>query len=168
MHGRRARGAARMIGAAITAGILGTLVLSTIIRAATELSLTRMDIPFLLGTAVTDNRTKAVALGYVFHFVLGVAFAFAYVAFFVVIGRSSWWMGAVLGALHAIFTGTLLVNVLLPLVHPRMATPQTAANEIALIEPPGFLMLNYGRSTAAVTLLSHVVYGALVGLIVRL
>ena len=62
----------------------------------------------------------------------------------------------------------MLVNVLLPVVHPRMATPDTAANEITLIEPPGFLMLNYGRNTFLVTLAAHVVYGALVGLIVGL
>jgi hypothetical protein len=70
--------------------------------------------------------------------------------------------------LHAIFTATVLVSVLLPVVHPRMATPDTAANEITLIEPPGFLMLNDGRSTFLVTLAAHVAYGALVGLIVRL
>ena len=62
------------------------------------------------------------------------------------------------------FIGTVLVNVLLPVVHPRMATPDTAANEITLIEPPGFLMLNYGRSTFVVTLVAHIAYGALVGL----
>jgi hypothetical protein len=62
----------------------------------------------------------------------------------------------------------VLVSVLLPVVHPRMATPDTAANEITLIEPPGFLMLNYGRNTFLVTLAAHIVYGALVGLIVRL
>ncbi len=59
------------------------------------------------------------------------------------------------------------MNVLLPAVHPRMATPDTAADEITLVEPPGFLMLNYGRSTFLVTLAAHVAYGALIGLIVR-
>jgi hypothetical protein len=62
----------------------------------------------------------------------------------------------------------VLVSVLLPVVHPRMATSDTAANEITLIEPPGFLMLNYGRATFLVTLVAHLAYGALVGLIVRL
>ena len=76
-------------------------------------------------------------------------------------------MGALLGAFHAIFTATVLVNVLLPIVHPRMATSETAANEIALIEPPGFLMLNYGRSTFLVTLAAHIAYGATVGLVVH-
>lgn len=157
-----------MIASAIVGGILGTLVLSTLIRAASELSLTRVDLPLLLGTAVTDNRRKARAIGYLFHLVLGVLFALLYAGFFAVVGRSSWWLGGVLGALHAIFTATILVNVLLPLVHPRMATPETAANEIMLIEPPGFLMLNYGRSTFVVTLAAHIAYGVVVGWVVRL
>jgi len=63
------------------------------------------------------------------------------------------------GALHAVFIATVLVSVLLPVVHPRMATPDTAANDTTLIEPPGFLMLNYGRNTFLVTLVAHIVYG---------
>jgi hypothetical protein len=151
------------VGSAIAGGFVGTLVFSTIVKAASEVRLTRMDLALLLGTAVTQNRRKARAIGYVLHFILGVAFAEAYVGFFEIVGRSSWWIGALLGALHAIFTATVLVNVLLPVVHPRMATPETAANEIALIEPPGFLMLNYGRSTFIVSLAAHVAYGAIVG-----
>jgi hypothetical protein len=157
-----------MIGSAIAAGFVGTLVMTTIIRAASELGHTRMDLALLLGTAVTENRRKARAIGYVFHFVLGIAFAAAYGGFFVIIGRGGWWIGALLGALHAIFDGTVLVNVLLPVVHPRIGTPETAANEIALIEPPGFLMLNYGRSTFLVIFIAHVVYGAVVGLIITI
>ncbi len=157
-----------MIGSAIAAGFVGTLVMTTIIRTASELGLTRMDLALLLGTAVTESRRKARAIGYVFHFVLGIAFAAAYGEFFAVIGHGSWWIGALLGALHAIFDGTVLVNVLLPVVHPRIGTPETAANEIALIEPPGFLMLNYGRSTFLVMLIAHIAYGAVVGLIITI
>ena len=156
------------IGSAVAGGFIGTLVLSTIVKAAAEVHLTRMDLALLLGTTVTENRRKATAIGYVFHFILGVVFAGAYVGFFEIIGFSSWWIGALVGVLHAIFTATVLVNVLLPVVHPRMATTETAANEIALIEPPGFLMLNYGRSTVLVSLAAHVAYGAIVGWAARL
>ena len=156
-----------MIASAVAGGVIGTLALATIVKAAGELRMTRMDFALLLGTAFSDNRRKARAIGYVLYFVLGVAYAEAYGGFFSIIGHASWRLGALLGALHAIFTATVLVNVLLPVVHPRMATPDTAANDVTLIEPPGFLMLNYGRSTLFVTLVAHVVYGALVGLIVR-
>jgi hypothetical protein len=155
-----------MIGAALAAGFVATLVMTTIMRAASELGLTRMDFALLLGTAVTPHRLRARALGYVFHFVIGLMFALAYGAFFAILGHAAAWIGALLGALQAIFNGTVLVNVLLPLVHPRIATPDTAANDIALVEPPGFLMLNYGRSTFLVVLVAHLAFGAIVGLII--
>jgi hypothetical protein len=148
-------------------GFIGTLVMTTMLRGAAELGLTRMDLAFLLGTTVTENRRKAKAIGYIFHFAIGIVFALLYGAFFVVIGRSSWWLGALIGVVQALFTSTVLVNILLPVVHPRIGTPETAANEIALIEPPGFLMLNYGRNTFVITLLAHLVYGAIVGWVIR-
>ena len=152
---------------AFAGGVTGTLVLTTMMRAASELGMTRMDLPFLLGTTITDDRRRARAIGYAMHFVLGILFGLAYAGLFMAIGRSSWWLGALAGALHAVFTSTVLVSVLLPVVHPRMATSDTAAHEVTLLEPPGFLMLNYGRSTFVVTLAAHVAYGAIVGACVR-
>ena len=153
-------------GSALAGGFIGTLVLTTIVRAAAEMGLTRMDLAFLLGTIVTENRRKAKAIGYVLHFLLGLVFALMYVEFFELMGRSSWWVGALLGALQAVFTATVLVNELLPVVHPRMATTDSAANHYALIEPPGFLMRNYGRNTFLVTLGAHIAYGAIIGALV--
>lgn len=156
-----------VLWSSLAGGFLGTLALSTLLRAASELGFTRMDLPFLLGTTVTENRRRAKVYGYLFHFALGLGFAMLYGVSFAAIGRSGWSVGALVGALHALFTSTVLVNVILPVIHKRIGTPETAANEIALIEPPGFLMLNYGRSTFIVTLLSHMVYGAIVGWAVR-
>ncbi len=151
----------------LTAGFFATLVLTSLTRGASELGFTRMDLPFLLGTTVSDNRRKAKAIGYVFHFVMGIGFAFLYGVFFVAVGRATWWIGALLGVAHALFTGAVLISILLPIVHPRMGTPETSAAEIALIEPPGFMMLNYGRNTVVISLVAHVVYGAIIGMIAR-
>jgi hypothetical protein len=148
---------------AIAGGFAGTLVLTTALRAANELNLTRIDLPFLLGTAFSRDRTRAKALGYVLHFVAGIVFALVYYALFVAIDNSGWWLGAAFGLAHGLFSGTALVSVLLPLVHPRMGTPSTAATSVALLEPPGFLMLNYGVRTPLVMLVAHMAYGALVG-----
>ena len=71
--------------------------------------------------------------------------------------------GLVLADPHALFAGTALVNLLLPLVHPRMGSPLTGANATALLEPPGFLMLNYGLQTPHANIVAHAAYGALVG-----
>ena len=148
---------------AIAGGFAGTLVLTTALRAANELSLTRIDLPFLLGTAFTRDRTRAKALGYVLHFLAGMVFALVYYMVFVAIDSDGWWLGAAFGLAHGLFSGTALVSVLLPLVHPRMGTPSTAATSVALLEPPGFMMLNYGVQTPLVTLVAHIAYGALVG-----
>jgi hypothetical protein len=91
-----------------------------------------------------------------------------YAACFAAIGSAGWRLGALFGALHAVFVCTVVVNVLLPVVHPRIGTPETAADEVALVEPPGFLMLNYGRSTFLITLAAHIAYGIVVGLAVRI
>jgi hypothetical protein len=44
-----------------------------------------------------------------------------------------------------------------------MGTPLTGAASTPLLEPPGFLTLNYGRQTPLVTILGHIAYGTLVG-----
>lgn len=152
-----------MIGSGFAGGLLGTLVLTTIVRLASELGWTRMDLALILGTVVTENRRKARAIGYVIHVILGLVFSFVYSAVFGLIGWSAWWLGGVFGAIHALFISTVILNVLLPVVHPLMGTSETAANEYALIEPPGFLMLNYGRNTFLITLVAHVMFGAIVG-----
>ena len=151
------------IWGALAGGFVGTLVLTTALEAATALRLTRIDLPFLLGTAVTADRIRARVVGYALHFVFGLVFAVAYYAIFAAIGESSWWLGAILGLVHGLFAGTALVNILLPLVHPRMGTNFSDASTSPLLEPPGFLLLNYGLSTPVVMIASHVVYGALVG-----
>jgi hypothetical protein len=148
---------------ALAGGLIGTVVLTTTLRGASEVGWTRMDMPFLLGAAFSANRLRAKAIGYLLHFAFGLLFALAYYAIFLAIGRSGWWLGAVFGLVHAFFAGTALVNVLLPLVHPRMANPLTAAGSTPLLEAPGFLLTNYGRSTPVVTMLAHIAYGAIVG-----
>jgi hypothetical protein len=148
---------------AVAGGFAGTLVLTTALRAAGELRLTRMDLPFLLGTIVSADRTRAKALGYVMHFATGQIFALVYFAMFSAIDHSGWGWGAVFGLAHGLFAGTALVNVLLPVVHPRMGTPLSAAADRPLLEPPGFMMLNYGRRTPLATVAAHVAYGAIVG-----
>jgi hypothetical protein len=148
---------------AVAGGFVGTLVLTTGLVASSELRLTRIDLPFLLGTMLIADRTRAKALGYLLHFLMGQVFALVYYGVFAAIGESGWLLGALFGLLHGVFAVTALVNILLPVVHPRMGTLYTAADSSPLLEPPGFLMLNYGRSTPIATIGVHVIYGAIVG-----
>jgi hypothetical protein len=148
---------------ALAGGFAGTLVLTTALTTASVLHLTRMDIPFLLGTAFTADRTRARVLGYALHFVAGLIFALIYFALFAALGRAGWALGMAFGFVHALFAGTSLVNILLPAIHPRMGTPFSAADTAPLLESPGFMLLNYGRGTPVVTILGHLAYGAIVG-----
>jgi hypothetical protein len=144
-----------LLWCAVAGGFAGTLVLTTALTAASALRLTRMDIPFLLGTTVTDDRSRARVIGYLLHFVAGVLFALLYLALFQALGRGGWALGMAFGLVHALFAGTALVNILLP-----------AADSAPLLEPPGFMLLNYGRGTPIVTVLAHLVYGAIVGVFI--
>jgi hypothetical protein len=148
---------------ALAGGFVGTLVLTTALRAANELGRTRVDLPFLLGTALSRDRGRAKAWGYLLHLLAGELFALVYYAIFAAIDTSGWLLGALFGLLHGLISTTALVNILLPVIHPRMGSTLTAADSSPLLEPPGFLMRNYGRATPVVALLAHVAYGAIVG-----
>ena len=148
---------------ALAGGVVGTIVLTSSLRIAQEIGWTRMDIPLLLGTAFSANRSRASVIGYAFHFVNGLLVALGYYAVFSAVGRAGWLFGAALGVAHAAFAGGVLVNALLPTVHPRMGTPWSDAEETPLLEPPGFMLMNYGRRPALANLVAHVAYGAIVG-----
>ena len=148
---------------ALVGGAVGTIVLTSGLRVAQELGVTRMDIPLLLGTVFTDRRDRASVIGYVIHFFNGLLFALAYYGVFRAVGHAGWLFGAALGIVHAALAGGALLTVLLPAVHPRMGTPWTDAEETPLLEAPGFLLANYGRRTVIWTLLGHIVFGAIVG-----
>jgi hypothetical protein len=148
---------------ALAGGLVGTIVLTTGSRLAQHLGWTRMDIPLLLGTMFTRDRGRATAIGYAIHFLNGLLFSLVYGLIFEATGRAGWLFGLVLGAAHGAFAGGGLLNVLLPVVHPRMGKPWTDARSAPLLEQPGFLLSNYGRATLVWTFVLHLAYGAIVG-----
>jgi uncharacterized membrane protein YagU involved in acid resistance len=124
--------------------------------------LTRMNIPYMLGTMFTTNRDRAKVLGGVVHFTFGWLFSLVYVLAFHQLGRATWWFGALAGFVQAAFVLTAGM-ILLPSFHPRMATEQQGPTVVAQLEPPGFLALNYGYRTPLSVVLAHVVFGGLLG-----
>jgi hypothetical protein len=152
-----------IVWGALAGGFIGTIALTTGLRTAQEIGWTRMDLPLLLGTAFSASRSRALIVGYLLHFANGLLFSLGYAAIFLAVGHEGALFGAGLGLAHGLVAGGPLVNVLLPAMHPRMGTPWTDAEETPLLEPPGFLLANYGRQTATVHLALHIVYGTLVG-----
>lgn len=129
---------------------------------AQGLGLTRMSIPFLLGAVVTPDRDRAQLLGILVHLVNGLVFSLIYVAAFHAWGFATWWAGAAIGLVHAAFVLTAGL-ALLPAFHPRMARVEEAPDRAPLLEPPGFLALNYGVRTPLFVVLAHLLFGAVLG-----
>lgn len=143
-------------------GFAATVVLTTILGGSQGLGLTRINIPYLLGTMFTPNRDRAKLLGVAFHLVNGWLFALIYIAAFHTWGMATWWFGAIIGVVHATFVLAVGMAVL-PGLHPRMASEQYGPTVVRQLEPPGFLALHYGVQTPASILVAHVVFGAILG-----
>jgi uncharacterized membrane protein YagU involved in acid resistance len=150
----------------IVSGFAGTVVLTSLLAAGHGLGLTRMSIPFMLGTMFTPNRDRAKIIGFVVHMVNGWLFASVYAGAFQNWGRATWWIGGAIGLVHALFV--LLVGMpMLPGMHPRMASDQRGPTPTKQLEPPGFLALNYGKQTPLATIFAHIAYGMVVGSLYR-
>jgi uncharacterized membrane protein YagU involved in acid resistance len=141
---------------------VATLALTTVMAGSQGLRLTRINLPYILGAVFTPNRERAKLIGFLVHLVNGWIFSLLYVAIFHSWGRASWWIGAAIGAAHALFVLTVLMSVL-PSFHRRMATEQTGPTVTRQLEPPGFLALNYGYQTPISVLVAHLIYGAILG-----
>jgi hypothetical protein len=152
---------------AILWGFVSTVVLTTILSGSQGLGLTRINIPYILGTMVTSDRDRAKLIGFGLHVVNGFLFSFVYAATFQSWRRSTWWLGAAIGLVHALFVLAVAIPIL-PTFHPRMANEQRGPTPTRQLEPPGFLALHYGRRTPLSIVLAHVIYGAIIGTFYRL
>ena len=141
---------------------VATLFLTGIMSACQGAGITRMSMPFMLGTMLTPERDRAKLLGFGVHSLNGWAFGLLYAAAFESWRRGGWWRGMLVGAVHGTFVLVAGVS-LLPFLHPRMANEQYGPTPTRQLEPPGFLALNYGVRTPLVVLLAHLVYGAVIG-----
>lgn len=143
-------------------GFVATVVLTTLMAVSQGLALTRMNIPFMLGTMFTARSNRAKLYGFLFHMLNGWAFALLYVAAFDAWDASGWWRGAAIGVVHALFVLAAAMP-LLPYLHPRMAREDQGPDAKPRLEPPGFFALHYGPRTPISIVAAHVVYGALLG-----
>ncbi|HKO57688.1 MAG TPA: hypothetical protein VJ276_17610 [Thermoanaerobaculia bacterium] len=144
-------------------GFAASIILLTTTIAGQSLGLTRIDIPFIVGTMFTSNRDRARVVGVAMHIVNGWVFALVYGLFFESTELASWWFGALIGAVQGIFVVVVLLPIL-PGLHPRMVSDYRGPEPTRLLEPPGFLATNYGRWTPVVTIVAHTLYGMVLGM----
>lgn len=148
-------------------GFVATVVLTGIMSATQSLGLTRMNIPFMLGTMVTKDRERAKVTGFYIHLLNGWLFAAIYAAAFESWRRATWPLGALIGLVHSLVVLTAAMPTL-PGMHPRMAGEEQGPTPTRQLEPPGFLALNYGRRTPISVILAHLIYGGVLGAFYRL
>ena len=121
----------------------------------------------MLGTMVTSDRDRAKIYGFLMHFVNGWIFASVYAALFESMRKATWWLGMGMGLAHGLFVLVAAAPVL-PGMHPRMVSEHAGPEPTRQLEPPGFMMLNYGRRTPLATVAAHLVYGLILGTFYRL
>ena len=143
-------------------GFLSTLVLTTVESASQGLGLTRMNLPYMLGTIFTPDRDKAKMYGFLVHVVNGWVFSLVYIFIFAEMHEAGWWRGAVIGVVHGFFVLSV-AGTLMPGIHPRMASEQHGPTANRELEPPGFMLVNYGMQTPVSVILSHALFGAMLG-----
>ena len=143
-------------------GFAATIVLTTIMSASQGLHLTRISLPYMLGTIFTPDRDRAKVIGFLFHLFDGLAFSLIYLGAFVLWGHATWWRGAIIGLVHGLFVLTVGMRIL-PGLHPRMASEQRGPQVVSQLEPPGFLALHYGVQTPIYVLAAHIVFGVILG-----
>jgi hypothetical protein len=142
--------------------LMATVTMTTVLHGSTGIGLTRLSLPFLIGTMLTGNRSRASIAGFVIYLIGGWAFALVYFLIMFAIGTVSWWLGALIGLVHALFL-LVVVLPLLPYVHPRMATEYDGPGTMYRLEPPGFMGMNYGYRTPLTTVAGQVLYGLILG-----
>jgi hypothetical protein len=140
--------------------------MTVFLEAAQARRLTRMSLPFVLGSMVSENRGAIRVCGSLLHFLNGIIFASGYALLFERLRRSGWRLGAAIGAVHGISVLVALIPIVQE-VHPRMADEDEGPDPTPMLQPPGFLALNYGMQTPAATIVAHLIYGAVVGSLYR-
>jgi len=154
-------------GSWVLSGFIATLALSALLVISQGLGLTRMNVPYLLGTILTPEREKARLYGFFAHFVNGWIFSLFYAYIFEIRHMVNWWFGVLLGLAHALFVLTVLMS-LLPSIHTRMASERKGPTARRQLEPPGFMALNYGYRTPLSVFVAHAAFGAILGSLYQL
>jgi hypothetical protein len=147
-------------------GFVASLALVSTESIAQGLGLTRLNLPYILGSAFTPDRDRARALGIGIHIVMGWFFSVIYVIAMVFLGGPSWYHGSIIGLVHG-FVICLIGWQALPGIHPRMASETHGPSATRMLEPPGFMGLNYGVSTPLTVVITHVIFGAILGAFYR-
>jgi len=157
---------------ALVAGLVGTVVMSAMMRMARSAGMTEMPpMHIVTGSMMSGDPMVAARTGIVIHYGLmgTVAFGLGYAAHFAAFGTASAGTGALLGFVHGAGLG-LVVLPMMSTVHPRMTASRGAAaltvdGDGISLTAPGLLGSRWGTMTPVGIVAGHVVYGVVVALV---
>ena len=147
-------------------GFVASIALVVVESIAQALGLTRLNLPLILGSAFSPDRDRARALGIFLHIAIGWPFSFFYIVAMNFLGGPSWYHGAIVGLTHALVICVIGWQVL-PGIHPRMASETHGPTATRMLEPPGFMGVNYGVATPVAVFVTHAIFGAIIGAFYR-
>ncbi len=146
-------------GAAIVAGVVGTVVMTALLYMGVGMMPRQMtmNILYMLGTMMTRNKVMAYGIGTMMHGAMGIVFALIHVAVFQAFGLTTalvaW--GIIFGFVHYLIVG--MGMGMIGTMHPMMRSGQMPA--------PGLYVRNFPAMTVMGFLMIHLVYGLVVALL---
>ncbi|MFW5942389.1 MAG: hypothetical protein ACOCXI_11345 [Chloroflexota bacterium] len=140
---------------AIVAGVVGTIVITIVMRMAPQMGMPKMDIVGMLGSMFSPEGNRT--LGWAMHLMMGVVFALIYALLWGAgVGNVGLLWGAIFGAAHWLVAGAMMGGM--GMMH--------AGVKAGAIETPGMFMLNNGGMMAFMGgLIGHVIFGLVVALV---
>jgi hypothetical protein len=140
------------VGKAIIAGVLGGVAMTVLGWLVRQAGL-QMNAEMMLGTMVGPPGFGAWLAGFGIHLMLSALIAVAYASGFEYVTHRA---GAVVGlgfaVIHVVIAG--MVMAMIPAMHPMIPEQMPA---------PGVFMANMGGTFAALFVIEHLLYGAIVG-----
>jgi hypothetical protein len=97
---------------------------------------------------------------------MGWLFSLFYVIAMNFLGGPTLYRGVTVGLCHALVICVVGWQAL-PGIHPRMASETHGPTATRMLEPPGFMGLNYGVTTPVAVFLTHAIFGAVLGAFYR-
>lgn len=136
--------------AAVSGGIAGTAVMTSMMLGGRQLNLPAVDAHGILG--YMQKSDKASSLGYIIHFALGALFAIGYAIAFDFVPINIIWLGAILGIVHWLLVGWMFAFA--PMAHAGMkagTVEETGPYMLKSLGIPGFLAGTVGHIAFGVT-----------------
>lgn len=157
------------IGPALAAGFIATIVMTLMMQGAKTAGMTKMPpMPLVMGAMFSGDRKKAMTMGGIVHYVVmgTVMLGIVYAALFTAFDEDAWWLGALIGLVHALALG-LMALPMMPSMHPRMTDALPGPDGETITETggqvqlaaPGVLGARWGGMTPVGLVMGHIVYG---------